>query len=134
MESATTLIGNLVRDPELRFTQSGRAVANLSMAVSRRWKNQSDEWTEETSYFDVTVWASLAENVAASLAKGDRVVCAGRLEQQTWETNEGDKRSKVILVADAVGADLRFATVEIQRTERSTPTSGPSGYGNDPFA
>lgn len=87
-----TIVGNCVRSPELRFTASGQAVASFGVAVNRRWQDRStQEWTEETSFFDVTAWASLAENAAQSVEKGARVVVVGRLEQQTWQTPEGDR-------------------------------------------
>ena len=92
--NTVTLIGNLSRDPELRFTPSGQAVATFGLAVNRRWQNrQTQEWEEATSFFDVTCWAQLAENVAESCSKGSRVMVSGRLDQRTWETKEGDKRS-----------------------------------------
>ncbi len=134
-----TLVGNLARDPELRFTPSGAAVANFGLAVNRRWKEQgSDEWSEAVSFVDVTVWQQLAENVAESLTKGDRVHVSGRLEQQSWESPEGEKRTKVIVVADEVGPSLRWATAQVAKNERrdgfSAPVrDAPAGYGEEPF-
>ena len=90
------LIGNITRDPELRFTPSGAAMASFGLAVNRRWRNQqTNEWEEQASFFDVVCWRELAENASESLAKGTRVIVSGRLEQRSWETQEGDKRSKV---------------------------------------
>jgi len=127
-DATTTLIGNLVRDPELKFTASGRAVCNLGMAVNRRWQ-QNNEWKEEVSFFDVTVWGPLGENVASSVEKGTRVIVTGRLEQQRWE-QEGATRSKVVLVADAVGPDLKFCTAETTKVAREggpgTPQQQPA--------
>ena len=89
VDNNVSIAGNLVADPELRYTNNGAAIAGLRMAVNRRW-NKDGEWEEETSYFDVTAWAQLAENCAESLTKGMRINVAGRLEEQRWE----DKESK----------------------------------------
>ena len=90
-----TVVGNLTRDPELRFTQAGLAVCNASVAVNRRWQNKTtQEWEEKVSYIDVTVWGVHGQNVAESLRKGDRVFVNGRLEQRSWEDDAGNKRSK----------------------------------------
>ncbi len=125
--NSVELTGNLTRDPELRFTPNGAPVANFGLAVNRRWQNrQTNEWEEQTSFFDVVCWRDLAENVAESLTKGARVMVVGRLEQRSWETQEGDKRSKVEVVADEVGPSLRWATAAVSRNERG---SGDGGYG-----
>ena len=117
--TTTTIIGNLTRDPEIRYTRDGQATTQLGVAVNRRWQNrETQEWEEATSFFDVICWRDLAENVALSLAKGARVVVTGRLEQRSWETEEGERRTKVEIVADEVGPSLRFATAEVQRVER----------------
>jgi len=114
-----TLVGNMTRDPEIRYTRDGQANATFALAVNRRWQNrQTQAWEEQTSFFDVVCWRDLAENVALSLTKGVRVIVSGRLEQRSWETDGGERRSKVELVADDVGASLRFATTEVQHTER----------------
>lgn len=116
-----TLVGNMTRDPEIRYTRDGQANATFALAVNRRWQNrQNQAWEEQTSFFDVVCWRDLAENVALSFTKGVRVIVTGRLEQRSWETDGGERRSKVELVADDVGASLRFATAEVQRTERRT--------------
>ncbi len=115
-----TVVGNLTRDPELRFTPNGTPVAGFGVAVNRRYQNkQTNEWVEDTSFFNVTVWFKLAENCAESLSKGDRVLVDGRLEQRRWETKEGDKRSVVEIVAFNVGPSLQFATCKISRNEKS---------------
>lgn len=111
-DSNITLVGNLTRDPELKFTQSGKAQTRFSIAVNRRWQ-KNGEWEEQVSYFDVTCWAVLAENVANGVVKGNRVIVAGRLEQRTWETKDGEKRSTVEVVADSVGLDLSKSTTRI---------------------
>lgn len=116
--NTVTIVGNATREPELRFTASGQAVATFGVAVNRRWQNRNNEWEESTSFFDVTCWAQLAENVAESVPKGGRVVVTGRLDQRSWETQEGDKRSKVEIVADDVAPSLRWATAQITKNER----------------
>lgn len=119
MTAQITLIGNLTREPEIRYTRDGQATTSLGVAVNRRWQDRtSNEWQEATSFFDVVCWRDLAENVALSLVKGTRVMVTGRLEHRTWETPEGEHRSKVEVVADDLGPSLRFATAEVQRTER----------------
>ncbi len=126
--SATTITGNLTRDPEIRYTREGQATTTLGVAVNRRWQNrETGEWDEATSFFDVVTWRELAENVALSLTKGMRVVVSGRLEQRSWETEEGDRRFKVEIVADEVGASLRFATAEVHRIERQHPAPDSDG-------
>ena len=120
------LTGNVTRDPELRFTPSGAAVANFGLAVNRKWQNkQTQEWEEQTSFFDVVCWREMAENVTESLEKGARVVVVGRLDQRSWETDSGDKRSKIEVVADEVAPSLRWATAVVSKNERS---GGDGGY------
>ncbi|MDA8286704.1 MAG: single-stranded DNA-binding protein [Actinomycetota bacterium] len=117
-----TITGNLTRDPELRFTPSGQATTSFGVAVNRRWQNrQSQEWEESTSYFDVVCWGQLAENTAQSLAKGSRVVVTGRLDQRSWESQAGERRSKVEITADEVAPSLRWATMTITKNERRSP-------------
>ena len=95
------------------------------MAVNRRWQDQTTkEWQEATSFFDVVCWRDLAENVALCLSKGMRVVVTGRIEQRSWETDDGEHRSKVEIVADEIGPSLRFATADVQRTERRQAIGG----------
>lgn len=125
-----TVTGNVTRDPELRFTPSGQALASFGLAVNRSWQNrQTQEWEEQTSFFDITCWAQLAQNVSDSIVKGSRVVVTGRLDQRSWETDQGDKRSKVEIVADEVGASLLFATADITRNERKEAGDGPASSG-----
>jgi single-strand DNA-binding protein len=121
-DAQTTLVGNVTKEPELRYTTGGRAVTSFGLAVNRRWM-QNNEWQEEVSFFNVVCWADLAENVAASLDKGNRAIVTGRLSQRNYETREGEKRNVVEVVADSVGADLRWATCEVTRTERTKPTN-----------
>ena len=119
MSNATTITGNLTREPEIRYTRDGQASTVLGVAVNRRWQSrETNAWEEATSFFDVVCWRELAENVALSLVKGSRVMVTGRLEQRSWETDEGERRSKVEIVADEIGPSLRFATADVQRNVR----------------
>jgi len=116
-DNHTSIVGNLVDDPELRFTGNGIAVANLRVAVTQRIQ-QDGEWRDgETSFFRVNVWRGQAEHLADSLAKGDRVMVTGRLRQRTWETPEGEKRSVTEIEADEVGASLKWATAKVERVK-----------------
>lgn len=118
-DQSITLIGNCTRDPELRFTSSGQAVASFGIAVNRRWQNrQTQEWEEEVTFFDVTCWQQMAENVAESVSKGNRIIVTGRINQREWETNEGEKRTKYEVTADEVGPSLRYATAQVVKNER----------------
>jgi single-strand DNA-binding protein len=118
-DNTVTLIGNLTREPEIRFTNNGRAITTFGLAVSRRYQ-VNGEWQENTSFFNVVVWGQTGENVAHSLHKGARVVVAGRLEQRSYETQDGDKRNVVEVVADEIGPSLRWATATVERTDRRT--------------
>jgi len=140
--NSVTLVGNLTRDPELRFTPSGQATTTFGLAVNRRWQNrQTQDWEEATSFFDIVCWTQLAENVAQSLTKGSRIVVDGRLDQRSWENAEGDKRSKIEVTAEDIGPSLRWATATVAKNERTAPTdrspaqssSGPAtrGAGHD---
>jgi single-strand DNA-binding protein len=130
-DNTVTIVGNLTRDPELRFTPSGQATATFGVAVNRVWTDrQSQERKEATSFLDVVCWGQLAENAAQSLTRGTRVVVSGRLDQRSWENQEGEKRSKIEITADEVSPSLRWATVEITKNERRTPDgNGNSGGG-----
>ncbi len=142
IDNNVSVTGNATREPELRFTPSGQAVANFGIAVNRRWQNrQTQEWEESVSFFDITCWSTLAENVAESLAKGTRVTITGRLDQRSWETQDGDKRSKVEIVADDVAVSLRWATADVMKNERfdggggggaSRPAQGGGGNNQPP--
>ncbi len=124
-DNSVTVVGNLTRDPELRFTQSGQARATLGIAVNRRWQNRaSGEWEEQVSFFNVVCWREMAENVAETLSRGNRVIVTGRLEQRSWDTQEGDKRSVVEIVADEIGPSLRWASAEVRRNERDANSGG----------
>ncbi len=115
-----TVVGNVTREPELKFLNSGQAALRLSLAVSRRWQNrQSQEWEEKTSFFDIQCYGPMAENAANSLDKGSRVVVTGRMEQRSWDTPEGEKRYAWELVADEIAPSLRWATAVVTRTPRA---------------
>jgi single-strand DNA-binding protein len=119
MTANVTIVGNLTRDPELRFTPAGAPVTTFGVAVNRRWQNRdSQQWEESTSFFNVTCWRDLAQNVSESLEKGSRVLVSGRLDQRSWETQDGERRSVVEIVADEVGPSLRWATATVNRNER----------------
>jgi single-strand DNA-binding protein len=124
MSNNVTVIGNLTQDPELRFTASGVAMANISVADSRRYQDRNGDWQEETSFFRGTCWRDVAENVAESLTKGSRVIISGRLKQRTWETKEGEKRNVVELDIQDIGPSLRWATAAVTRTPRTEGGGG----------
>ncbi len=122
MSNHITAAGNLTREPEIRYTREGQATVQFGLAVNRRWQDrESREWEEATSFFDVVCWRDLAEHAAMTLAKGMRVLVSGRLEQRHWETELGERRSRVEIVADDIGPSLRFATAEVHRTQRAAP-------------
>jgi single-strand DNA-binding protein len=125
-DNTVTLVGNITRDPELRFTQSGQAVASFGLAVNRRYQ-QNGEWQEQTSFFNVVCWGELGENAAATLTKGSRAIVTGRLEQRNWETQEGEKRSVVEVIADEIGPSLRWAEAQVTRNERRQGDGGGGG-------
>ena len=127
-DSQVTLIGNLTRDPELRFTAGGTAVASFGLAVNRRWM-QNGEWQEKVSFFNATAWGELGEHMSQSMTKGTRVLLTGRLEQREYETKEGEKRNVVEIVVDDAGPSLRWATAEVARVVRdanATTTTRPA--------
>lgn len=112
-DNTVTIVGNVTRDPELRFTPSGAAVCNFGVA----WNLKSRDGEEQVSFFDVTCWRNLAENVSESITKGTRVVVYGRLDQRSWEGQQGEKRSKVEVIADDVAPSLKWASAEVTRNE-----------------
>jgi len=133
--NTVTVVGNVTREPELRFTPSGVAVASFGLAWNdRRFNKATQEYDEKVSYFDVTVWNEQAENVAESLPKGARVVVTGRVEQSTWETAEGDKRSKIEIQADEIGPSLRWATAKVTKNDRERIVSGQPTTATRPTA
>src|SRR3954451_12654890 len=129
--NSVTLVGNITRDPELRFTASGQATASFGLAVNRRWQNrQTNDWEEATSFFNVVCWREMAGNASESLGKGSRVIVTGRLEQRSYETQDGEKRSVVEVVADDIGPSLRWATAKVDRNDRRE--GGTSAVGASP--
>jgi len=130
MDNTVTVVGNLTREPELRYTPSGQAVCRLGIAVNRRWQNrQTNEWEEQVSFFNVTAWGQLGENVGECLGKGTRVIVTGRLEQRSWESPDGEKKSSVDIIADEIAPSLRWATAKIERNERKGGDFGDGGGG-----
>lgn len=117
-DSTVTLIGSLTRDPELRFTNSGRANANFGLAVNHRYQS-NNEWKEDVSFFNCVAWGDLGENLAACLLKGTRVIVTGRLSQRDYEAQDGTKRNVVEVVVDEAGPSLRWARAEVQKVERN---------------
>ena len=115
-DNTVSVVGNVTRDPELRFTSSGIPVCAFGVAWNRRYE-RGGEQVEEVSFFDVTCWRSLAENVAESITKGTRVIVYGRLDQSSWDTPDGERRNKVQIVADEVAPSLRWASAQINRNE-----------------
>jgi single-strand DNA-binding protein len=127
-DTVITVIGNLTDDPELRFTPSGAAVANFTVASTPRiFKRDSNSWEDgDTLFLRCSVWRQYAENVAESLTRGTRVIVQGRLKQRSYETREGEKRTVVELEVEDIGPALRYATAKVQRTQRS---GAGGGYG-----
>jgi single-strand DNA-binding protein len=129
-DTVITVIGNITGDPELRFTPSGAAVANFTVASTpRQFDRQSNEWKDgETLFMRCSVWRDAAENVAESLQRGTRVIVSGRLKSRSYETKEGEKRTVVEMEVDEVGPSLRYATAKVNRTQRGG-SGGFSGGG-----
>lgn len=125
--NVVSITGNVTRDPELRYTPSGAAVVNFSIAWNNRY-DRNGQQVEQVSYFDVVAWREQAENVASSVTKGMRVMVTGRLDQRSWDDQQtGAKRSKVEIVADEVAPSLRWASAQITRNERSDNFGGGGG-------
>ena len=126
-ETQITVVGNLVDDPELRFTANGVAVANFRVASTpRTFDRQAGEWKDgEAMFLTCTVWRQYAENIAETLTKGMRVIVQGRLKQRSFETQQGEKRTVFEVDADEVGPALRYATAKVTRTQRQ----GGGGFG-----
>jgi single-strand DNA-binding protein len=133
-ETVITLVGNLVDDPELRFTPSGAAVANFRLASTPRiYDRQSGDFKDgESLFLTCSVWRQAAENVAESLQKGMRVIVQGRLKQRSYETREGEKRTVFEVDVDEVGPSLRSATAKVAKVQRSGGGGGGGGYGGQP--
>jgi len=140
-DNTVTVVGNVTRDPELRFTSGGAAVASFGLA----WNRKTQDGEESVSFFDVTCWRQLAENVSESITKGSRVVVYGRLDQRSWENQDGDRRSKVEIIADDVAPSLKWATASLTKNEyrgggdqmgggNSGSSGGGGGGGNRPVS
>jgi len=129
-ETIITVVGNLTNDPELRFTPSGAAVASFTVASTpRTFDKASNEWKDGDALFlRCSVWRQAAENVAESLQRGARVIVQGRLQQRSFETKEGEKRTVVEMQADEVGPSLKYATAKVNKTTRGGGSSN-GGYG-----
>jgi single-strand DNA-binding protein len=127
-ETVVTIIGNLTNDPELRFTPSGAAVANFTVASTpRTFDKQSNDWKDgDTLFMRCSVWRDAAENVAESLVRGSRVLVSGRLRSRSYETKEGEKRTVVEMEVDEVGPSLRYATAKVNKASRG---GGGGGFG-----
>jgi single-strand DNA-binding protein len=129
-ENQVTLVGNITDDPELRYTPSGAAVANFTIAVNRRQRMQDGNWEDKLEgFFRCNCWRDMAENVTESLRKGARVMVVGRLNQRSWETNEGQKRYEIEVQVGEVGPSLRWATASVQKSQRSGGGGGGFGGG-----
>ena len=124
-DNTITVVGNVTRDPELRFTQGGMAVANFGIA----WNKRKQDGEEEVSFFNVSCFRQLAENVAESLTKGSRVVVYGMLQQRSWDTPDGDRRSTVEIIADDVAPSLKWASADIRKNEFRGDGGGQGGGG-----
>ena len=141
-DTTITMIGNLVDDPELRFTPSGAAVAKFRVASTPRYLDKAtNEWNDgESLFLQCQIWRQAAENVAESLTKGMRVILSGRLKQRSYETKEGEKRTVFEVEVDEVGPSLRNATAKVTRTQRAGGSGGAAApaaadsFGDDPWA
>src|SRR5690606_6631397 len=129
-DTVITVVGNLTSDPELRFTASGAAVANFTVASTpRTFDRATNEWKDgEALFLRCNIWRQAAENVAESLTRGSRVIVSGRLKQRSFETKEGEKRTVIELEVDEIGPSLRYATAKVNRVARAE--GGAGGYGS----
>lgn len=134
-ETIITVVGNLTGDPELRFTPSGSAVANFTIASTpRTFDRQSNEWKDGgTLFLRTSVWKEAAENAAETLTKGTRVVAQGRLKSRSYDTKEGEKRTVIEFEADEIGPSLRYASAKVTRTQRSDKPAQASAPAQDPW-
>ncbi|QTX03306.1 single-stranded DNA-binding protein [Agromyces archimandritae] len=130
-ETIITVVGNLTADPELRYTQSGLAVANFTIASTpRTFDRQANEWKDgEALFLRASCWRDFAEHVAGSLTKGTRVIASGRLKQRSYETKEGEKRTAIELEVDEIGPSLRYATASVTRAQSNRGAVGGGNFG-----
>jgi single-strand DNA-binding protein len=135
-ETPITVVGNLTADPELRFTPSGAAVANFTVASTpRTFDRQSNDWKDgEALFLNCSVWRQAAENAAESLTRGMRVIVSGRLKARSYETREGEKRTVFEIDVDEVGPSMKYATAKVTKTSRGGGGGFQSGGGDDPWA
>lgn len=135
-ETIITVVGNLTADPELRFTPSGAAVANFTVASTPRvYDKTAGEWRDgEALFLRCNLWRQPAENVAESLSKGDRVIVQGRLRQRSYESKEGEKRTAIELEVDEIGPSLRYATAKVARASRGSGGGSAGVPAGDPWA
>jgi single-strand DNA-binding protein len=133
-ETIITVVGNLTADPELRYTQTGLAVANFTIASTpRTFDRQANDWKDgEALFLRASCWREFAEHVAGSLTKGSRVVATGRLKQRSYETKEGEKRTAIELEVDEIGPSLRYATAQVTRAPGGASGAGAGGGGGRP--
>ncbi|MPZ64543.1 MAG: single-stranded DNA-binding protein [Pseudonocardiaceae bacterium] len=134
-DTTLTVVGNLTGDPELRYTPTGTAVANLTVASTPRYFDKaSGGWRDgDTLFMRCNAWRTVAENGAESLSKGDRVIVSGRLRQKSYETQEGEKRTVMELEADELGPSLRYATAKVNKVARESATASTGDDGEPPF-
>ncbi|GAC1362900.1 MAG: single-stranded DNA-binding protein [Actinomycetota bacterium] len=132
MSNQITIVGNLTRDPELRYTPTGSAVVKFGVAVNRFYTNRNGEKVENTDFFTVNAWRTLAENCAESLKTGSRVIVSGRLQSRSWETEDGQKRTVVEIEADEVGPSLRWATATVTKATRGGPGEWHTDTASEP--
>ena len=132
-DTVITVVGNLTADPELRFTPSGAAVANFTVASTpRTFDKNTNEWKDgEALFLRCSVWRQAAENVAESLTRGTAVIVQGRLKQRSYDTKEGEKRTVYELDVDEVGPSLRWATAKVTKASRGGGSGGGGGYGGN---
>jgi single-strand DNA-binding protein len=122
-----TVVGNLCGDPELRETSGGVPVAELRIAENRNYQDSHGRWHQSPSFYSVTVWRKVAEHAAASLRRGDRVVAVGRMRQDEWTTDTGQKHRRYVIDADELAASIRFATVAVSKDDDAEPSGGDPG-------
>jgi single-strand DNA-binding protein len=128
-DNTVTLTGNITDDPELRFTSGGAAVANFTVAVNRRYRNNDGQWEDKLDgFFRCNCWREMAENVTESLQKGARVVVVGRLQQRSWDDADGNKRTAFEVQVDEVGPSLRWATAQVVKAQRSAETASTASH------
>jgi single-strand DNA-binding protein len=128
-DNTITVCGSATREPELRYTSGGRAVCSFGVAQNDRYKNDAGEWVDgNVSFFNVTAWADLAEHLAESVGKGTRVIVTGKMQQRSYETNDGEKRTVWDLIASDAGPSLKWATASIAKTQRTGPRDDAPNY------